>query len=302
MKNPKILTLAVLSAALSHSMLAQQGQTNSLGDFTMERIILLSGVSAPTPPNLPGQVLDALQSGALEMHQVFVYSSAQRIIDQTNYILPGGSPLPSTDLSKAIVGDHYKIQVDSIVVNQSRGPSALMIGRVVSNDMITPFGDITGAMVSLSFGYQGSGPGMRFATIIESVSPIYTIYSAAGVGSLSATASPQKCTLSTMSGSYQYSIRGSVMTAPNTFTPYVESGYLTADGIGNVAVFGTVNLGGNVMPNRLPLSYTINDNCSGVLKGKAGSLEMVLSSEGRRVNLMFTSPSNLIAVGDGQLQ
>ena len=143
---------------------------------------------------------------------------------------------------------------------------------------------------------------MRFGTVIETVAPLYTIYTASGVGSLSPTASPQKCTLATFNGSYQYSIRGSMQTAANVFTPYVESGYLTADGNGNVAVFGTVNLGGKVLPNHLPLTYTINDGCSGLLSGKSGSLEFVLSGDGRRLNLMFTSPAILIAAGDGQLQ
>jgi hypothetical protein len=70
MNKLRSLTLAAISAALTFPVQAQQGSANSLGDFTTERVLTLSSVSAPAAPNVPDQVLSALQSGALEMHQV----------------------------------------------------------------------------------------------------------------------------------------------------------------------------------------------------------------------------------------
>ena len=116
------------------------------GDFTMERVLTLSSASAPTPPNFPPPVLAALQSGALELHQIFVYNSAQRTLEQSALVVPGGSPLPLPSPGSATVGDHYIVQVDSASITSSPGPSAVLVGHVTSNDVPTPFGTITGAI------------------------------------------------------------------------------------------------------------------------------------------------------------
>jgi hypothetical protein len=160
------LALAAVCAALSFPAQAQQSSAPAIGDFTIERVLALSGVSAPTAPNIPPDVLNAIQAGALDIHQVLVYSSAQRTIDQGSYIVPGGSPAPYPNLSSAALVDHYVIQVDSATAGQAHGPSVAMVGHVVSNDMPTPFGDITGAEVTLTFGYQGSGASTRFGSIM----------------------------------------------------------------------------------------------------------------------------------------
>jgi hypothetical protein len=302
MNKIQLLTLAAFSAALVYPVQAQQSPGNALGDFTMERVLTLSGITSTAPPNLPMVILNALASGAIEVHQVFTYNSAQRTLEQTSYVLPGRSAVPNPNLGSAPVNDHYIIQIDSVQLGQAHGQAAALIGHVISNDIPTPFGDIAGTEVTLSFGYQGSGPAMQFSSIAETVTPVYAIYTVAGVGSLSANASAPKCSVATLNGVYTYTLRGSIQTAPGAFAPYVESGHFTADGNGTVAVFGTANVGGAMSPNRLQINYTVNDDCTASFKWSRGSMDVQVSNNGQRLNLVFTSPSAVIAMGDGQLQ
>src|ERR1700693_3867987 len=113
-KSTFVGALAVL-VAISPLGRAQGNQNgrNAPGDFTIERVLTLSSVSAPTPPSFPAPVLAALQKGALELHQIFVYNSATRTLEQFAIVVPGNSPLPFPSPGSAPVGDHYILQIDS---------------------------------------------------------------------------------------------------------------------------------------------------------------------------------------------
>jgi hypothetical protein len=106
----------------------------------------------------------------------------------------------------------------------------------------------------------------------------------------------------TLSGVYTYSLRGYIQTAPGTFGPYVESGRFTADGNGSVAVFGTADVAGTMSANRLAITYAVKDDCTATFQWKGGSMDVVLSNNGQLVNMIFTSPSAVVAMGSGQLQ
>ena len=88
-------------------------QPNAPGDFLVERVFGLKGVMAATAPTLPDVVLAGLQSGALEIHQRFIYNSAQRTMEQLAFVLPTGAPVPFPDASSAPVADHYIVQIES---------------------------------------------------------------------------------------------------------------------------------------------------------------------------------------------
>lgn len=269
----------------------------------MERVLTLGGISAPAAPNLPPIVLNSLQTDAIEVHQVFVYNSAQRTLEQTSYVVPGHSAVPFPNLNKAPLNDHYVIQVDSVGLSQAHGTSAALVGHVISNDVPTPFGEITGTEVTLSFGYRGSGPATQFTEVMEAVAPVYTIYTSSGVGSLSTTAMVQKCTVATLNGVYLYTLRGAVETAPNTWLTYVESGRFTADGNGTITISGTAHIGENISHNRQNATYVVNDDCTGSFTGLSGfGMDVVVSTDGQRANLVFTAPGVVAAMGDARSQ
>jgi hypothetical protein len=303
-KSTFVGALAVL-VAISPFGRAQVNQKggNAPGDFTIERVLTISSVSAPTAPNFPPPVLAAFQKGTIEIHQIFVYNSAQRTLEQSALVVPGNSPLPFPSPGSAPVGDHYIIQVDSASTTSSPSASAVLVGHVISNDVPTPFGDITGAIVTLSFGFQGSGPATRFGPIYESVSPLYGLYTVTGVGSLSLTPTPQACSNATLNGTYMFELRGSVQTGPSSFGPYADIGRIFADGQGKITVIHAANINGNVSTDSTFLiTYALDQLCSGTFQWPGASMNVLVSKDGQRVNMVFTSPSSVVASGIGVLQ
>ena len=308
MKNLMFVGALAAVTAISPFGRAQDNQNggSAPGDFTIERILSPAGVTAPTAPNLPPPVLAGFVNGSLEIRQVFAYHSAQRTLEQTAFVVPGKSPLPFPSPGSVPIADHYIIQVDSARITSQPGPSVVLTGRVTSNDAPTPFGDITGAIVTISFGYQGSGAGTRFGPIYESVSPLYGLYTATGAGSLSLTPAARACSLATLNGVYMFQLQGSIQTGTNSFGPFFDSGRFVADGQGHITVIDAANINGSVVTDRrMPITYVIDDFCSGTFdfpSGTGTSMNVVVSKDGQRVNMIFTSPSAVAAMGTGVLQ
>ena len=265
-----------------------------------ERLVPLSAVSAPTPPNLPDSVLSGIQAGAIEIHQRFIYNSGQRTLEQLAFIVPANSPVPFPNPGAAPVADHYMIQVDSASISNLPHPSVILAGHAISNDTPTPWGDITGAGVTLTFGYTTAGGNVQFSAILESVSPLYGLYSDKGAGSLSLTPTPQKCASSLLNGAYMFQFSGSVLGAYG-WGPYSEGGRFQADGKGNITVVDSGNVTGVVFTNRsFQIAYVVNDDCTGTFSFGGSTFGIQLSRDGKTVNMVSTQPSTVIAIGVGR--
>jgi hypothetical protein len=289
-------------ALLAIGSLHAQTSGNGVGDFTLERVLALSGVISPYAPNLPDAVLAGIQSGALEIHQLCTYNSAQRTLDELAFVVPGKSPLPFPNPSAAPVADHYVIQVESASISSLPGPAVILAGHVTSNDTPTPFGDITGAGVTFTFGYRGSGSSVQYGPIMESVSPLYNIYTPTGVGALSLTPSPHKCSTATLNGTYMFQLAGSVQSG-NVFMPYAQSGRFVADGAGNITVLDSGDLGGQAFSGRAyPISYVLDANCGGALTFGGSVIDIQVSRDGTSINMVSTKPAYVIASGVGRIQ
>jgi hypothetical protein len=299
MKLLRFFNTAALLAAFSAAGQAQ------VGDFTIERVLTLKSINSPIAPAFPPPVLTALESGALEVHQQFIYKSAPRMLEQNAFVVPGGSPVPFPSPASAPVADHYIVRVDSAVTTSQPGASAVLTGKVLSNSVPTPWGDITGAVITLSFGYEGTGGGIKFAPIFESVSPLYGLYTASGIGSFSSTASAPKCSAATLSGVYMFHISGSIQTqsSPVAFGPYVDDGVFIADGQGNITATDSGNIGGSAFQGRtFPIAYVIGADCTGSFQFGGAGMNVQVSNDGTSLNMVFTSPSSVIANGTGKLQ
>jgi hypothetical protein len=289
-------------ALLAISSLHAQSNGNGVGDFTIERILALTGVISPYTPNLPDAVLAGVQSGALELHQRFVYNSAERTMEQFAFVVPGNSPLPFPDLKSATIADHYLIQIESTGVSPLPAPSVILSGHAISNDPPTPFGNITGAGVTLAFGYHGSGSSVQYGPIMEAVSPLYNLYSPTGAGALSLNPSPHKCSNATLNGTYMFQLAGSVQSG-NAFMPYAQSGRFVADGAGNITVLDSGDLGGQAFSGRAyPISYALDANCGGALTFGGSVIDIEVSRDGTSLNMVSTKPGFVIANGTGRLQ
>ena len=119
-----------VAAAILGSGCALHAQTagSTVGDFTIERVLTLASIIAPTAPNFPPPVLAGLQAGAIEIHQVFAYNSAKGTVEQTAFVVPGKSPVPFPNPGNAPLADHYIVQVDAASVTSSPSPSVVLIG------------------------------------------------------------------------------------------------------------------------------------------------------------------------------
>ena len=267
-----------------------------------ERIVLLTAVNSPTPPNLPDAVVGGIQAGAIEIHQRFIYNSSQRTLEELAFVVPANSPVPFPNPGAAPVADHYMIQVESASTSNSPRPSVILAGHAISNDIPTPFGDITGTGVTLTFGYTAAGGSVQFGPILESVSPLYGIYSDKGAGSLSLTPTPHKCTVGTLNGAYLFQLSGSVQ-GYNGWGSYTDSGRFQADGKGNITVVDSGNIAGSVFAGRnFPISYTINDDCTGSFVFGSSAMDVQVSLDGKAINMVFTRPGGVIASGTGRMQ
>ena len=291
-------SIVTLLAALAP--LHAQSSANAPGDFLVERVLTLDHAFAPVPPNLPDAVLAGIKAGVIEFHQRFIYNSAQRTLEQFNYVVPANSPVPLPDPSKAPVGDHYLVQIESASISNSPSPSVILAGHVTLNDVVTPFGYNTGAGVTLTFGYSTAGAAVQFGPVIESVSPLYGLYSDKGAGSLSLTPSTHKCTVGTLNGVYMFQLNGSQL-GPFGWLQYTDSGRFQADGKGNLTVVDSGNSGGTVFAGRtFPIVYTVNDDCSGAFAFGSNAMDIQVSLDGKAINMVFTKPSTVNASGVGR--
>jgi hypothetical protein len=293
-------SIATLLAVLA-PLHAQSG-TTSPGDFMAERVLPLTSIVAPTPPNLPDAVLAGIKAGAIEIHQRFIYNSAQRTLEQLAFVLPANSPVPFPDPSAAPLADHYFVDVESVTISTSPRPSVILSGHATSNDVPTPWGDITGAGITLTFGYRAAGASVQFGPVLESVSPLYGLYTDTGAGSLSLSPSPRKCGLNTLNGVYMFQLGGSIQNSTG-WMPYSDSGRFQADGKGNIMVLDSGNIAGSAFTGRtFPISYTLNEECLGTFTLATASMEVQVSLDGKAINMVFTKPSSVAASGVGRLQ
>ena len=299
----KLIAGSIVALMATLAPLRAQNGANAPGDFLAERILTLSSIIAPTPPSFPDAVLAGLKAGAIEIHQRFTYNSAQRTLEQLAFVLPANSPVPFPDPSSAPVADHYLIQVENASISTSPRPSVILSGHVTLNDAPTPWGDVTGAGITLTFGYRSAGGAVQFGPILESVAPVYGLYTDSGAGSLSLTPSPQKCTLGNLNGTYMFTLGGSIQNASGGFDPWAESGRFQADGNGNFTVLDSGNFGGKPFISRtFAGTYVLDENCVGTFAFFSNLMDFQVSRDGRAINMVFTKPGSVIANGTGRLQ
>src|ERR1035441_7577245 len=179
----------------------------------------------------------------------------------------------------------------------------ILVGEVwLACGLPTPWGDVTGAGVTLTFGYSSAGASVQLGPILESVSPLYGLYSDKGAGSLSLTPSTHKCTVGTLNGVYMFQLNGSQL-GPFGWLQYTDSGRFQADGKGNLTVVDSGNSGGTVFAGRtFPIVYTVNDDCSGAFAFGSNAMDIQLSLDGKAINMVFTKPSTVNASGVGRQQ
>ncbi len=173
---------AVLFLAFVVALVAVPAQGQTLGALSIERVISLANVHTLVTPNAPPDILAALASGALEVHERIAYNPQANTLTITDFLLPAKSPLPTPagqDISSATIQVSV-VSIDKIYVTTKP------LGSVMINGTITAYagnlyGSALGLPLSISFGYTNDNP-PKLNTVTEVASGLVTVYSDTAVG------------------------------------------------------------------------------------------------------------------------
>src|SRR4051794_11630310 len=128
------------------------------GNFTVESVIPLSSVNSAILPSIPADVLGAIMGGALEIRQLISYDSVARKATLIGLLEQPGSPLPTpVGTRTATQVWSYAVNVDRAVLSSKPVNAFLISGTISADGALTPFGDISGALVTVSAAYAAPG-------------------------------------------------------------------------------------------------------------------------------------------------
>jgi len=102
-----------------------------------------------------------------------------------------------------------------------------------------------------------------------------------------------RCSNRTLKGSYGELLNGTIL----GYGPFTVVGVATFDGNGNWSRVETSNVNGQVFPETLTGTYTVNSDCSGTaLMTNGESSAFVIVNEGRKIFAMGTNPIAVLTV------
>jgi hypothetical protein len=158
----------------------------SLTSFSVESIIPLTNIDSVTQASIPADVLSALQGGTLEIRQAVSYTSASSTLTVHGFLVQPGSPIPTPTGTTGLTDVwNYTVAVSNVTLSSKTMNSVILTGTINPND-VTPFGDISGTVVSFSTGYtvptDGSAP--TFTGVSTSVVGVATLFAKAGAGTI----------------------------------------------------------------------------------------------------------------------
>jgi hypothetical protein len=132
---PFIAALCLLSAATAPAQTGGSPYEPSISSMQFETIVPLTAISGTNILflNAP-DVLAALQSGQLEMHESSTYDPDMNALKSVLFVVPTGTPVPAPQLPAdddySVIGA-FTMRVDSIYWNSyNPATTAAMIGRV----------------------------------------------------------------------------------------------------------------------------------------------------------------------------
>jgi len=173
-------------AASAGTSTAQSSGQPEIEQFQAEGVIPVSFVLAPQPPPLTPDLAAAIVAGALEIRQRLTFTPGTMILKGQIYITPPDAPMPlpadpPTTLPPTI--SLVNMAVERIWYGQ-KPKSLLLAGSVLSNPVVSPFGDTTGKLVAVSMAYDESSTPAKFIMMGLTVAGDHTVASPSGVGTL----------------------------------------------------------------------------------------------------------------------
>ena len=107
------------------------------------------------------------------------------------------------------------------------------------------------------------------------------------------------CSMATLTGTFAYTVTGSLVAAPAPLGPYAEAGAQTFDGNGHTTITGMSSTNGSIMPAADTGAYTVNSDCSGtftiqIAPGITAHYFFVIAQSGTEYQAICTDPVAVI--------
>lgn len=191
--------LVALSAAFGQTTTTPE---SSLTSFSVESIIPLTNIDSVTQANIPADVASALQGGTLKIRQAVSYTSASSTLTIHGFLVQPGSPIPTPAGATGLTDVwNYTVAVTNVTLSSKAMNSVVLTGTINPND-VTPFGDISGSVVSFSTAYtvptDGTAP--TFAGVGTDVVGVASLFSKAGAGTVTSGSGSGSGTLTAVAG------------------------------------------------------------------------------------------------------
>lgn len=180
------------------TLMTAYGQTSvtrtSLKSLTLEAVVPIDNVDSTTTPSIPATLISSLTSGTMELRQQLNYNAAAQTLKVTGISEAAGLPLPTpADAAGVTTLWTYTVNVDRVDVTAKPGNAVVFLGSVASGSSSTPFGDISGALVSVSAGYLAptdTSSSTTFMGISTVIAGSASLFSKQGSGTVVLSGSP----------------------------------------------------------------------------------------------------------------
>jgi hypothetical protein len=167
----------------------------------MEYPVALSSIGSTNQPDIPADVLASITAGALEIRQQVIWPSTSAQPPGTNnarvttFLVAPGSPSVTPPSGQNMVLESHTVAIEQVMTSGAPEISGApvnafaLVGRVTGNDPASPFGDVTGAIWSLSAGYAAGDSSQtprpaNYNNITVALAGVASWYSRTGSGTI----------------------------------------------------------------------------------------------------------------------
>jgi hypothetical protein len=184
------LSLMSLVVLFGWHAFAQSTSTPELSTLTQEAVVPFSQIAFTATPAIPPALLQAVQSGALEIRQAASYvavvppgtnegPSSRRLTVRTFVVQPN-SPNPTPTTGQGNLIETFEIDVNNVYFS-TNPRSVALVGTVASGN--SPVGSVAGATAIYAAGYDTGTP-TKFNSTIFTIVGVASSYARESTGTL----------------------------------------------------------------------------------------------------------------------
>lgn len=181
--------ITVVAALACFAAFAQS--TMTLDKLSYEATLPFTQIGVAGIPEIPANVAQSIQGGALEVRQSVEYVRATSMLHVRHFLVAPGSPNPTPTAGAATPVEDYFVAVSSVQQNASP-TSVVIMGNIERLNVSSPFGRTQNAPFLLSIGYERptTGQTIRFNNATVVLPGLMTTYIASATGTLNFMTTP----------------------------------------------------------------------------------------------------------------